>query len=391
MADIDDATAALTVDEASAGLYAAADAYGAETSSWKAGAVPRTIFAVVAVVLAAFSRGISTLAKSGFLALASGEWLTYCARYLYSTERQAATFATCQMQLVNAGALVFELDAGDVTFATTSGKLFRNRAGFTLGPGDTLPLTIDAIEAGAASSAGVGTITRIVSPTMRNVTASNTTAAKGLDAERDADLKVRALAYMGLRSPNGPRDAYDRAARDATRVVDGSLVGINRTRSFAGDSGVVTTYVGTAAGAVAGDPDDTSTDLGSVADAIRRKAAPLGMTPVVASAEDVDIDVTITLYMIDDGSIVDADVESAVEDALSDFFADHQIGGMKLDPEQEFGTVYRDAIRGVIFGLDSRTFQTALTLPADDIELDPDQEPVLGALNVSIVRVVKNG
>ena len=84
---LDDLTTPLTVDECKAAIYATIEARGTSTTAWEPGAVARTIIAGVSIVLAAMSVLIALIAKSGFLSLSEGDWLTVVARG--STRRRA--------------------------------------------------------------------------------------------------------------------------------------------------------------------------------------------------------------------------------------------------------------------------------------------------------------
>ncbi|HKU42874.1 MAG TPA: baseplate J/gp47 family protein, partial [Polyangiales bacterium] len=102
------------------------------------------------------------IARSGFLELAEGDWLTLVARHVYGVEREQATFAAGEVTLTNSGGGSFTLDADDlVVWNPTIKKSFRNPAGFTLGPADDITIPIVAIEAGTASTSSPGAITEI--------------------------------------------------------------------------------------------------------------------------------------------------------------------------------------------------------------------------------------
>src|SRR3989304_1758463 len=87
MSTLAELTTPLTVDEIKTAIYAALAPNGAATTTWKPGAVVRTIITGVAIVLAGFSRLQAAIAKSGFLGLAEGDWLTLVAFYVYDVTR----------------------------------------------------------------------------------------------------------------------------------------------------------------------------------------------------------------------------------------------------------------------------------------------------------------
>jgi hypothetical protein len=93
----------LSFDEIRASIYNVLAATGVTTSTWKPGAVVRTIISGVAIVLAGLSAFIALLAASAFLPLATGEWLRLVALYVFNVVRIEATFATGSVTLVNNG------------------------------------------------------------------------------------------------------------------------------------------------------------------------------------------------------------------------------------------------------------------------------------------------
>ena len=122
-------TTPLTVAEIKTAIYDTMAANGVDTTGWKPGAVVRTMVAGVAIILAAFSALIALLARSGFLSLSEGEWLTLVARYVYDTERITATFATGTVTIDNASGNIYAIDPGDlILLNTATGATYRNTA-----------------------------------------------------------------------------------------------------------------------------------------------------------------------------------------------------------------------------------------------------------------------
>jgi hypothetical protein len=99
---IDELITPLETEEIKTSVYSALATVGVTTTTWKPGAVVRTIIAIVAVILHALSVLVSNIARSGFLALASGTWLALKARYDYAVEKQEAEFASGTVLVSNA-------------------------------------------------------------------------------------------------------------------------------------------------------------------------------------------------------------------------------------------------------------------------------------------------
>src|SRR5687767_5936032 len=107
---IESLTTPVTKDEAKEAIYEALATVGVNTTTWKPGAVVRTLVAIVAILFAACTNLIAEIAKSGFLELTSGSWLTLVARYVYGVTRLEATFGTGTLTLINSGGGVYDVD-----------------------------------------------------------------------------------------------------------------------------------------------------------------------------------------------------------------------------------------------------------------------------------------
>ena len=140
-------TTALTADEVEAAIYDAVEARGAKTSAWKPGAVVRTIIAGVSIVLAAFSSLIALVAAGGFLELATGDWLTLVARYVFGVERIGATFATGTVTLTNGSGTPYSGGADDLIVQnSTTDAVYRSTGAWSVaaGPGATADVEVKA-------------------------------------------------------------------------------------------------------------------------------------------------------------------------------------------------------------------------------------------------------
>ena len=118
--ELEDLTTPLTIAQVETAFYDGMAARGVDTTSWKPGAVVRTLVLIFAIITAALSRLIALLAKSSFLDDSSGDWLTIVARKTYGVERITGTFASGYVTLTNAGAGVYSGDAGDLVCSNSS-------------------------------------------------------------------------------------------------------------------------------------------------------------------------------------------------------------------------------------------------------------------------------
>ena len=84
----------VTTDEQEEVFLAALEGTGLKARAWREGGALRTILRVVAAIYAAFTDLMVRFAKSGFLELSEGGWLTLLAANLFSVTRVEATVAT---------------------------------------------------------------------------------------------------------------------------------------------------------------------------------------------------------------------------------------------------------------------------------------------------------
>jgi len=377
----------LTSNDFKKSIYNVLGKVGVDVTTWKPGAVVRTIIAALAIVLAALSSLIPLIAASGFLALSSGFWLTLVARYVYGVERDLATFGTGVLRLTNTAGGLYSVDAGDLTAINLdTKKTYHNASSFTLNPGDTITIDIVADEVGAASTSIIGTITALQTALV-GVTCTNVTAVVGLDDELDPDLVVRCLDKLGSFSPNGPSDAYAFVARGALRS-DGSRIGVNRVLVTRDGYGNVYVTLATPAGIVAGDQDDPSTDLGAIRLSMLKQCAPLCVAPFAFSAVTVPQDVTFTAYAYNVNGLTNALVISQISTALATLFARLPIGGHVLVAGP--GYVFLDELKAAITAAVPSVFHVVFSLPSVDVPLAPGQVLTLGAVTGLVSLVAKD-
>lgn len=386
---LDDLTTPMTADEAKAAIYAYLAARGVSTTNWKAGSVVRTMIAAVSVVLAALSSLQAAVARGGFLDLASGDWLTLLARYVYNVDRDLGSFASGFVTLNNTGGGSFSGDPDDLIFRNpTTGKLYRNTAAYTIAPLETgVLVAIQAVELGSASTSAASTITAMDTPLI-GVTCSNAAAVVGSDPEDDQTLRIRCREKTGTASPNGPADAYAYFARSAKRP-DGSSIGVTRVRVVPDGIGGVDVYVATASGGVTGSSGSPATDLGIIHEELQTKATPQCITERTSSASALTVAVTYELWVRSTVGATSSEIQATASERLVDYMAAQPIGG-EIIPPAVSGSIYVSALEAVVGSAVPRAdlVRVAVTLPAADVAVGATEAPVLGTVTCTAVHFV---
>lgn len=377
MFSFDDLTKPLTRQQVQDSLYDVLAILGVSTTTWKPGAVLRTFIVAASVVLAAFSRMQASVARSGWLELAEGDWLTLAAWYVFGVKRERATFATGEATLTNTGGGVYELDPDDLVFTNpTTGKTYRNTAAFSLGVGESVTVAIRATEVGTASNAPPGSITELETP-LAGVVVTNPTAVVGQDDQSDPSLRTACYEKRGSLSPNGPKDAYAFAARNARRA-DGSRIGVTRVRVIRDGTGAVEVVCATASGGVTGAMNDPETDLGIVHEAVQGDAATLTASLTTSTATAKELAITYSLWVYDDVALSDDEIKSKIAKALTDFVTGQPIGGNVIYPDP--GKIFLSAIKAVIGSVRPEVFRVVVESPGTDPEFGPREVPTQGAI-----------
>lgn len=390
MTTLAELTTPLTVDEVKAMIYAALAAAGVTTTSWKPGAVVRTLIAGVSVVLAALTVLIALIAASGFLDLAEGAWLTLKARYDYDVTKDVGSFATGQITLTNTAGGVYSGGADDLIFANSlTGKTYRVTESWSLAALGSATVAIQAVEIGSASTSDAGEIDSFVTP-LNGVTCSNAAAVIGSDEETDAALRERCRAKTGALSPNGPRDAYLYIARSTTSAA-GASIGVTRVTPVPDGYGNVVVYVATASGGVTGTSGNPATDLGAIQAAFDTQVEPIAITATATSASAYTVAVTYELWVRNTIGMTEAEITDAVSDAITSALSTTEIGGEVIPPAA--GKIYVDTIKAAAARAlpVNSILRLAVTLPAADLTLAADDAPVAGTITPTAVHFIARG
>lgn len=383
---LEDLTTPYTAAEIQDAIYSAIQERGAKTTSWKPGAVVRTIIAGVSIVLAAFSTLCADVAACGFLDLSTGSWLTLLARYAFRVERITGTFATGEVTLTNTSGTPYSGGEDDLIVQNSnSGAVYRSTGAWSVAASSTADVEVRAVEIGSDSTSPATYIDTMVTA-LSGVTCSNTAAVVGTDEETDAALRTRCLERTGPLSPNGPSDAYSYVARNATDA-NGDAIGVTRVATDPVGDGSVNIWVATASGEVTGTAGNPATDLGAIAADIYEQAEPLCVEAIVASASQVVVDVTYELWIYTSSGLSESEVKDLVEDALIAMMSNTPIGGHAVGSTRK---IYHDDITSTIDSVRPEIFHVSVTLPASDISLDQDEFPVPGTV-LGTINFVSGG
>lgn len=373
-------TNALTADEVETAIYAVVEARGAKTTTWKPGAVARTIIAGVSIVLAAFSSLIAAVSSGGFLDLATEDWLTLLAQYVFGVERLSGTFATGEVTLTNTSGSQYFGGADDLIVQnSTTEAVYRSTGSWQVNPSSTADVEVRAVEIGSDSTSPAGDIDTLIT-TLSGVTVSNASAIVGVDEEIDSALRTRCLERTGPLSPMGPDDAYGYAARNAVTST-GDAIGVTRVATQAVGDGTINIWVATATGEVTGTASNPATDLGAIAAAIYEEAEPLSVEAVVDTATALTIPVTYELWIYTSASLTETEVEALVDTALESLFSGTPIGAHLVGTDR---TMYLDDIISAIDAVRSEVFHVEVSAPAADVTVDVDEVPVIGTVTATV-------
>lgn len=350
-----------TLDDWKASLISAAQSVGLATENWAEGGYTRSLVALFSQLYKTAGDVVRIIAAGGFLDKAEGAWLTLLAKQVFNVDRVAATFAKAPLAitLTNNGGGLYIYAPRDIVFAhATTKKTYRNTSGGTLNPGvgQTLALDLEAEEAGAGSSAGIGSITEMVTTSL-GVTCTNTMALVGIDEEKDPALRQRCRDSLAALALGGIKKAYEYIAKSAKRP-DGTPIGITRVRVMpAPGDGTVTVYVADASGTV------SAPDVAIVQALFDTLVSPYGFSATVFSTTTFNAVVPSTIWIPAALGLSEAEARQLVFDALAAYVLVFPIGGVVIPPAAGF--IYWRALLGVVEAAIPGTLKATLVYEID--------------------------
>jgi uncharacterized phage protein gp47/JayE len=195
--------------------------------SWAPKAVIRRVLMAVARAGSSLSKLIPLLARSGFGALAQGDWLDLYMEDFYGIKRDPAVFTIGEHILTDTGGV------GPLTFTAEqlwsisgNGKRYRNTTGGVLPANGSLTLDFQAESPGADYNVANGDITELVTP-IPGVSIANPAIGltgtwitqQGVNEESDADYYARGQGQWAKEGVGGNEDLYKVNTRDAAPAV----------------------------------------------------------------------------------------------------------------------------------------------------------------------------
>ena len=311
-------------------------AMGIRADLWRVGGALSVMLTIITGLYANFTVLFAQAIASGFLVAATGGWLTNVAFYVYGVTRPGATFASGSLTLTNTAGASYTFAPFTATFLDSRNKKnYQNVSAISLGPLSAQTITIQAVEAGASSSAPPGEIDTIVT-SMLGVECGNAFAVAGSDALDDKSLIALCLAKLGATSVRGPRNAYAFAISVAINPVTLAPVNINRqsiTRSS--HTGTVAILVASPSGPVS--TDDIAGVVSSIEVGVPGLSPPFSgvrpdcVTVTVTSATASVYSPTITVWAEAAPGLAASDLQSQVALALTNYVGKFPIGGVTTD------------------------------------------------------------
>jgi hypothetical protein len=154
-----------TRDEVLAEYIVVLQALGFPAMSWHSTSVPIRLLTAMAGTHAAFSSTLESISRGGFVQLATGSWLTLLAKSMYQVDRYEASTTQLYCSIADlASAGPFNVTAGQLSFATASGKVFTNDDAFTIALDGVTDFTVSAEATGATYNLGADELVTLLTP-----------------------------------------------------------------------------------------------------------------------------------------------------------------------------------------------------------------------------------
>lgn len=379
MATVESLVTPLTSDQSLEVMLSSLETIGVKARSWRKGGSLRTILRVVATLYAAWTVVLVAFVKSAFLETAFGGWLDLLGANVYGVTRRPAAFAEGSLTITNSGASIYSFVAGELRFLnSTTGKAYTNTLAFDLNPGDVVTTTIRAVEIGTASSASTGDVDELET-FLLGVTCTNAAPIIGVDEESDEDYRAHCKERIAALSPNGPRDAYAYAIREA-KLPTGSPTTINRWGiSRSSSTGTVTIRLATASGV------PSVAEVDAVKESVERYARPDTVTASVAAGTGVTVTRTITVWARRVDGVDAAGIKALVDAEILALSSTYPVGGIPKPPSSA-GYFWSDRLK-IAAG---RAHESIFEVDGEgaDVALTSSQFPVLAiTVDVRIVDV----
>ena len=193
---------------------------GFQATSWQSGSIQLTLLNLFANTWSNLTQTIANIAAGGFTSLATGNWLTLVAQYIYGINRLNATSTVGTMVLASTAPGTTTFNAGDIIVSnspsgTPGAQTFTVSVGGSVLSGGTLSVAFTANTPGSAGNIAPNSTLYLWTPipgiTVTNPVISGTSTwitSPGQDAETDARLAARCLAKWSQLSYGNVNGAY---------------------------------------------------------------------------------------------------------------------------------------------------------------------------------------
>lgn len=303
------------------------------------------------------------VAQAGFLDTvmqAGSAWVDLLAQGWFGLTRAAATYTTGLASLA-CGSLAIggTVPALQARWQSSTGVTFTNATAFTVTPGSTVPVVLQAVIAGTSGNVQVGlswtNVTVLNNCTLTNPgTAGSWITSAGIDAEADATLIARCKARWAATSYGGAASAYLQWVSDSftTQGLTNAITRVAIDDGNPNGPGSTNLYLADAAGPA------TAAELGIVSPYLLARRG-LGTGPLgILAAPGYSLPVIATIY----GNTNGVTLGTA---ALQSLQATIPLGGTVYFA-QILDTLYRlPGVRNVAFS--SPTPGTDTVLPGFDV------------------------
>ncbi len=366
-------------DTVLATLLALSASLGAPTTSWIEGDPILTFLTTDAEKSADLTTVAVEIAKGGFgELLPSDAWADLWAQSRFNETRVPATSATGLINAGNSSVTSHIIPIGDLIVAhATTGQTYRNQAAITIPPGGLDDIVVAADETGTIGTAAPNTITTLVSSYV-GVTVTNPLSLVGTDKEATPAFVLRCRSKLGSFSPNGPKDAYDYAAK--TPAYSATSTPITRTRTVLNPvNGVLSTYLATAAGPA------SAPDVAIVQAAFDEYVEPWGVTSTAVAASAVVVPISYQAW-VSGTQLTVAQIQTLIATALATWFSTLDIGGYVIPPDT--GAIYVDVLEQVIGQATPGILRVVVSDPAATIVVASNEVAQLGSITTADVTIL---
>lgn len=367
---LDELLTVKTTDQVLADLLLRLAAVGFPTMSWHATSVPYRLLRAFAGTYASFTELLVAVTKGGLLQYSSGAWLTLLAYSVYGLTRNAARFTEGTLTISDlAGVGPVSIEAGQLRFATASGKRYSNKAAFEIPLNSSVDFAVKAEIAGASMNVAPGEIVVMLTPLPGVGTATSFNPSptwitiQGSDEESDPLLRQRCQdqwATLGY----GQNDQWWRYyARNAPNY--GSEVTRVKVTAGAGD-GTIEIVMAGPSGPLG---SDTFNSVSLFLNAIKGNCEHVNAVNATSNA----ISIPGTVYVRD---ITESAARSAIEESVDEYLASLNMGD----------TVYASQLLDAVQFSNDKVRNAILTV--SDVVLGEHEVAVRGSLSGLAIQVL---